>query len=55
MLNVLDLSKSFLKIKCKITKANGQNLPEVDKVSAINYPVFSFFSEVDIILGGKFM
>ena len=49
----LDLNNSFLKVKCKITKANGQNLAEADKVSVINYPVSSLFSQVDIFLGGK--
>ena len=46
----LDLNNSFLKVKCKITKANGQNLAEADKVSVINYPVSSLFSQVDIQL-----
>ena len=49
----LDLNNPFLKVKCKITKANGQNLAEADKVSVINYPVSSLFSQVDILLGGK--
>ena len=49
----LDLNNSFLKGKCKITKANGQNLAEADKVIVINYPVSSLFSQVDIFLGGK--
>ena len=47
------LNNSFLKVKCKIIKANGQNYAEVDKVSVINYPVSSLFSQVDILLGGK--
>ena len=51
----LDLNNSILKVKCKITKANGQNLAEADKVSVINYPVSSLFSQVDILLGGKVM
>ena len=49
----LDLNNSFLKVKRKITKANGQNLVEADKVSVINYPVSPLFSQVDILLGGK--
>ena len=49
----LDLNNSFLKVKCKTTKANGQNLADADKVSVINYPVSSLFSQVDILLGGK--
>ena len=36
----LDLNNLILKVKCKITKANVQNLAEVDKVNVINYPVF---------------
>ena len=47
----LDLNNLFVKVKCKITKANGQNL--ADKVSVINYPMSSSFSQVDILLGGK--
>ena len=42
-----------LKVKCKITKVNGQNLAEADKVSVISYLVSSLFSQVDILLGGK--
>ena len=49
----LDLNNSFLKVKCKITKANGQNLADADKVSVINYLVSFLFSQVDILLGGK--
>ena len=51
----LDLNNSFLKVKCKITIANGQNLAEADKVSVINYPVSSLFSQVDILLDRKFI
>ena len=50
---VLDLSNLFLKVKCKIIKAGGQNLAETDKANVINYPVSSLFSQVDILLGGK--
>ena len=46
----LNLNNSFFKVKCRITKANGQNLAEVEKVSVINYPVSSLFSQVDIFL-----
>ena len=42
-----------MKVKCKITKANGQYLAEADKVSVINCPVSSLFSQADILLGGK--
>ena len=49
----LDLNNSFLKVKCKIKKGNGQNLAEADKVSVTNYPVSSLFSQVDIPLGRK--
>ena len=51
----LDLNNSFLKVKCKTTKANGQNLAEAHKVSVINYPVSSLFSQVDILLGVNVM
>ena len=49
----LDLSNSFLKVKFKFTKANGQDLADVDKVSVISYAVSSLFNQVDILLGGK--
>ena len=49
----LDSSNSFLKVKCKITKAGGQNLAETDKVSVIYYSISSLFSQVDILLGAK--
>ena len=42
-----------MKVKCKITKANGQYLAEADKVSVINCPVSFLFSQADILLGGK--
>ena len=48
------MNKLFLQVKCKITKANGQNLAEADKVSVINYLVSFLFSQVDILLCGKF-
>ena len=47
------MSNSFLKVKCKVTKAGVQNLAEADKVSVINYPVSSLISQVDILLAGK--
>ena len=49
----LDLSNSFLKVKCKIAKPGSQNLAETDKVSVINYPISSLLSQIDILLGGK--
>ena len=49
----MDLSNSFLKLICRITKANGQNLVDANKVSVMNCPVSSLFSQVDILLGGK--
>ena len=49
----LELNNSFLKVNCKTTKANGQNLAEPDKVSVISYPVSSLFGRVDTLLGGK--
>ena len=49
----LGLNNSFLKVKCKITKANGQNLAETDKFSVISYPLTSLFSQIDILLGRK--
>ena len=51
--NFLDLNNSFLKVKCKYSKANGQNIAEADKVSVTNYPLSSLFSQADILLVRK--
>ena len=47
--------KMFLKTKCKIVKANGQNLAVMDKASVINYLVSFLFNRFHTILGGKVM
>ena len=41
---ILDLSNSYLKLKCKITKSNGTNIVAADEVTVINYPIASLFS-----------
>lgn len=64
----LDLSKSYLHIQCKITKADGSNLSGVtvnqdgsldedtlEHASVINYALHSMFKQVDITLGDKVM
>ena len=47
----IDLANTQLLIKCKITKANGNNLvPADDHVAPINNLLHSLFSEVDVKL-----
>ena len=43
----------FFNIKCNITKANGQNIAEVDEISVINYPVSYLFIQIYCTLGWK--
>ena len=40
-------------IKIKVSKENGSNLEGASKVGFENYPVASFFNQVNFILGGK--
>ena len=49
----LDLARSYLCLKVKVSKADGSNLDSVSKVGFANYPIASLFNQVDIILGGK--
>ena len=48
----LDLVNTYLSISCKVVKGDGTDLAATDKVTLINYPIASLFSQVDINLGG---
>ena len=49
----LDLGRSYLFLKVKVSKADGSNLDGASKVGFANYPIASLFNQVDAILGGK--
>jgi len=49
----LDLAKSYLYIRCKITTPTNDNPANDIQVGIINLPLHSLFSKVDIELGGK--
>ena len=49
----LDLARSYLYLKVKVSKADGSNLDSASKVSFANYPIASLFNQVDVILDGK--
>ena len=49
----LDLARSYLYLKVKVSKADGSNLDGASKVGFANYPIASLFNQVDVILGGK--
>ena len=49
----LDLARSYLYRKVKVSKADGSNLEAASKVGFANYPIASLFDQVDVILGGK--
>ena len=50
----LDLARSYLYLKVKVSKANGSNLDGASKVGFANYPIAvgSLFNQVDVLLGG---
>ena len=52
----LDLARSYLYLKVKVSKADGSNLDGASKVGFEIYPIASLFQDqVDVILGGKLM
>jgi len=51
--NYLDLNKSYLYVKCKITKPDGTNLAAADRVGPVNLTLHSLFSNIDLELCGK--
>ena len=46
----IDFANSYLYVRAKITRANGNNLEEADKVGPINNFLHSLFTQVDVIL-----
>ena len=48
---LLDLARSYLFLKVKVTKAYGSNLDGASKVGFANYPVASLFNQMDVIFG----
>ena len=51
--NYLDLSHTFLHIKARIIKKNGTDLIATDKVTTVNYPLNTCFSQCNIFLNDK--
>ena len=49
----LDLARSYLYLKVKVSKADGSNLDGASKVGFENYPIASLFNQVDVSLSGK--
>ena len=49
----IELNKTEIEITYSITKANGDNLEATDNVGPVNYPIASFFENVEIKLNDK--
>ena len=49
----LDLCQSQLYVKAKVTKQDGSNLSDTDKVGPVNLFLQSLFSQVDVKLNGR--
>jgi hypothetical protein len=49
----IDLGRTLLRVKLKVTKADGSNLDEDAKVSTVNLLLHSLFSQVDVSLNGQ--
>ena len=49
----LNLARSDLYLRVKVSKADGSNLDGASKVGFANYLIASLFNQVNIILGGK--
>ena len=49
----LDLSRSYLYVRAKITNEDGTNIPANAQVGPINNTIHSLFSNVDVELNGK--
>ena len=47
----LDLARSYLCLKVKVSNADGSNLDGASKVGFTNYHIASLFKQVDVILG----
>ena len=51
--NFIELNKTELEVKFRIKKGNGTNLADGEKVAAINYPVATMFSNIQVTLNDK--
>ncbi|XP_060100389.1 uncharacterized protein F54H12.2-like [Heteronotia binoei] len=49
----LDLNNTLLYLCCKIVKEDGTDLDRNARVSLVNYPIASIFSQPDVTLGGR--
>ncbi|CAB3997084.1 uncharacterized transposon-derived [Paramuricea clavata] len=49
----VDLARTILVIRAKVTKANGTNLGANEKVGVVNNLLHSLFKQVDVFLKGK--
>lgn len=49
----IDLAKTYLQVRAKVVKANGQDLAATDKVAPVNLFMQSLFSQVDVSLNEK--
>ncbi|XP_020899945.2 uncharacterized protein F54H12.2, partial [Exaiptasia diaphana] len=50
--NYLDLAKTLLTLRLKVTKADGANLTSKEKVAPVNLFLQSLFKQVDVFLNG---
>ena len=48
---LLDLARSYLYLRVKVSKADGTNLDGASKVGLANHPIARLFNQVDVILG----
>ena len=51
--NYLDLNNTLVHLRLKVTKRDGTDIANDAKVSLINYPVATIFSQVDVTLGER--
>ena len=49
----VDLAKTILVVRAKVTKANGDDLDQNEKVGIVNNFLHSLFKQVDVFLKGK--
>ena len=49
----VDLTKTILVVRAKVTKANGDDLGQDEKVGIVNNFLHSLFKQVDVFLKGK--
>ena len=49
----IDLARSLLHIKFRITRADGTEYPDTEEVGIINFLLMTMFSQCDVMLNGK--